>query len=510
MKRFIDPPGIREHPATHDLPQGGSDGASDPVQIIESFCLGIGTGASLCIRWDWLRALPWLLTSSMGLVAGEPTQPTPTRVEVGLKPITTRSVAANRVAERPEYAHSFSDEVSWLDVGLESRTRYEHRWNDYSSLGLITDDALVTRNLIYLGIKNAIDPLRFSFELEDARRFLSDRTDNPNIENELELLQAYAQLHFDHVIGDAALSLSFGRMAFDWADRRLISRNRNRNTITAFDGLRLRLGDETAPWEVDAIAVRPVDRDIDDLDESSDNATLYGLAGYWRGWSPHLVLEPYWLWLDQSDSRGIPVQRYLHTVGLHAFGQWGDKSAWDYDLSLAGQWGETMGDDHRAWAAHLESGHTWSTAWKPRLALWFNYASGDDSAQDGSNERFDPLYGATYAFYGYSSYFSWQNMMNPAVRLSLQPAKKLKCELIHRAIWLASDTDTWVRGLRRDRTGSSGDFVGQETDVRLVWQVCKNFDLDLAYAHFWPGSFVDSTGRAPQGDFIQIAGTLRF
>jgi hypothetical protein len=101
-------------------------------------------------------------------------------------------------------------------------------------------------------------------------------------------------------------------------------------------------------------------------------------------------------------------------------------------------------------------------------------------------------------------------MLNPALRLSFAPAQNFKCEIMHRAFWLASDTDAWVRGLRRDRSGASGDFIGQETDVRLVWQVNKYFNLDLAYAHFWPGSFVANTGRAPQGDFIQMAGTLRF
>lgn len=426
------------------------------------------------------------------------------------EPVITRSVSANRIAGRPDYAHAFRDDVNWLDFGLESRTRYEYRWNDYSTPGLLTDDALVTRNLLYLGIQNVIDPLRLAIELEDSRRFLSDRVDNPSIEDHLEVLQAYLQLHFDDVIGDAPLSLSFGRMAFDWADRRLMARNRNRNTISAFDGLRLRLGDESSPWEIDAIAMRPVDRNVDDLDESTGNAMLYGIAGYWRGWSPHVVLEPWWLCYDQSQTRGTALARNLHTFGLHAFGQWGEKSAWDYDLSLAGQWGNTLNQDHRAWAAHVEAGRTFTAAWKPRLALWLNYASGDRDATDGSNERFDPLFGATYAFYGYSSYFSWQNMINPALRLSFQPAKKLKCEIIHRAIWLASDTDAWVRGLRRDRTGTSGDFIGQETDIRLVWQAGKNFDLDLAYAHFFPGSFVSQTGAAPPGDFIQLAGTLRF
>jgi len=451
-----------------------------------------------------------LLTSALNLQAGEPANSGAVPPAGSFKPVTSRSVGVSRTASAPDYSHPFSEEAAWLDFGVESRTRYEYRWKDYSSLGLLTDDALVTRNLLYLGVRNALDPLRISVELEDSRRFLSDRPDNPNIENEFEVLQAYVQLHFEDAIGGAPLSLSFGRMVFDWADRRLISRNRNRNTISAFDGLRLRLGDENAPWEIDAIAVRPVERNVEDPDESGDNATLYGIAGYWRGWSPHVVLEPYWLWLDQNEIRGIPIQRDLHTFGLHAFGQWGEKSAWDYDLSLAGQWGRTQGREHRAGAIHLESGYTWSTAWKPRLAFWLNYASGDQNAADDSNERFDPLYGATYAFYGYSSYFAWQNMINPALRLSIAPAKNLKCELIHRAIWLASDTDVWVRSLRRDNTGGSGTYVGQETDVRLIWQVCQNFDIDLAYAHFFPGSFVDNTGLSPQSDFVQIAGTLRF
>jgi hypothetical protein len=434
------------------------------------------------------------------VLAAEPVPP--------FKPVVTRSTAANRIAEKPDYAHAFGG-VDGLEAGFESRTRYEVRDHDYT-LGLLSDDALVTRNLLYLGIKKALDPLRLAFELQDSRRFFSDLPATPNLVNTLEPLQAYAQLYFENAVGDAPLSLSFGRMAFDWADRRLIARNRNRNVISAFDGLRLRLGDENAPWEVDAIAVRPVTRSIQNLDESADDLRLYGLAGYWRGGSPHVVLEPYWLWLDQREAGTTALRRNLHTFGLHAFGQWGRGNAWDYDLSLAGQWGRSGGLTHRAQAAHVEVGHTWNNGWKPRLALWLNYASGDSNPTDSGNQRFDPLYGATYAFYGFSSYCSWQNMINPALRLSFQPVKRLRCELMHRGIWLASDTDAWVKSGRRDATGNSGSFVGQETDVRLVWQLSSCCDIDLACAHFFPGGFASGTGAAPPANFMQVAATLRF
>lgn len=430
--------------------------------------------------------------------------------ETEFKHTTSRSVAVNRSPETPEYVGTLTSDIEWLDFGVQSRTRYESRWNDYQTPSLITDDALVTRNLVYFSTKHALDPLRFVVEMEDSRRFFTDRPDVPNVINEWELLQAYVQLHFDNVIGGQSLSLSVGRMSFDAIDRRLVERTRNRNSMTAFDGVRLRVGDETSPWEFDAFALRHVDRNINQLDESSHDSTLYGLTAYLRDLAPRLVLEPYWLWLDQRGESDPALQRSLHTYGVHAFGQWGERSAWDYDVSLAGQFGEASGLDHRAAAAHLEAGYTWQIEWKPRFALWFNYATGDRNANDAKSQRFDSLYGDNYSFYSYASYFTWQNTINPALRLSFQPVKKLKCELIHRAIWLASNTDAWIRADRRDPTGSSGSYIGQETDARIIWQVCENFDLDLAYAHFFPGSFVDNTGASPASDFIQIAATVQF
>ena len=430
-------------------------------------------------------------------------------------------MATDRVADRPGYARSLNQaaedygmdalksDVDWLDYGIESRTRYEHRWHDYTTPTLVTDDALVTRNLVYFGIKHVLDPLRLVVELEDARRPMSDRPETTNVADKMDFLQAYAELYFDNVLDGEALSLSFGRMSFDSVDRRLIERTRNRNAMTAFDGLRLRLGDEKSPWEIEGIAVRPVERNIEDIDKSSADLALYGVTGYFRGLSPTLVLEPYWLWLDQQN-RDVALRRNIHTVGLHAYGQWGQGSAWDYDLSVAGQWGTVKNLDHNAYAAHVEAGYTWASAWKPRLALWLNYASGDRSPKDGSDQRFDPLYGDTYAFYGFSGYFNWQNMINPALRLSFQPAEKVRVELYHRAIWLASDTDAWVRAARRDSTGNSGNFIGQESDLRVIYEVCKAVELDLAYAHFFPGSFTNKTGAALPSDFLQIAATIRF
>jgi hypothetical protein len=247
------------------------------------------------------------------------------------------------------------------------------------------------------------------------------------------------------------------------------------------------------------------------FDKSADLVSLYGLIGYWRRLSPGAVIEPYWLWLDQQKVPNVAQRRNLHTFGLHAYGQLGAAREWDYDLSFAAQVGEVQGLRRRALAAHAEVGYTFSVPYSPRLAAWLNYASGDRNARDQVDNRFDPLFGASYAFHGYTSYFIWQNVVNPSLRLSIQPAKALRCEVSYRAYWLASDSDAWARGgNRRDATGQSGSFVGQELDARVVWQVSKHLEMDASYAHFVPGGFVQSTGASPSANFLQVAATLRF
>jgi hypothetical protein len=54
MKRFIDQTGIRDHLQELNLPHRSNRDYS-PTHLIESFWLGIWTGASRYIHCDWLR-----------------------------------------------------------------------------------------------------------------------------------------------------------------------------------------------------------------------------------------------------------------------------------------------------------------------------------------------------------------------------------------------------------------------------------------------------------------------
>ncbi len=420
------------------------------------------------------------------------------------------SPGTKRVADLPEYVRPMSErderfaDLDWLLFGVEQRTRFEIR-DDFFAAGGRSDERFLLRTRMYVGIRDVADPFRFGLEFQDSRRFGSELPENVGEIDENELLQAYGELYFKDGVGEGQpLSIRLGRMSFDSVDRRLFARNRFRNTTNAFDGLRVRLGDATTVWEVEAFAFQPVERRLRRFDHGDDERWIYGVAGYFRGWWPHVVLEPYYFALDE-DRKGMTPDREIHTIGLHAYGLIGE-TGFDYDFNVAFQFGDRTGGHHRAFAAHGELGYSFGDSWGTRVAGMLNYASGDDDPGDRSDERFENLFGAAHTMYGHADLFAWQNMVSPSLHVTTSPTERLRIEAVYRAFWLASDTDAFVRAALRDPTGESGDFVGQEVDLRLRYWICDGVELDVGYAHFFPENFVRNvTETTDDSDFFYVA-----
>lgn len=70
----------------------------------------------------------------------------------------------------------------------------------------------------------------------------------------------------------------------------------------------------------------------------------------------------------------------------------------------------------------------------------------------------------------------------------------------------------------RDQTGSSGNFLGQDVEVRLQWAITPNLEFDAGYDHWFKGSYFDrlpaSAGLPPGGnkdtDYFYVLTSLRF
>ena len=430
-------------------------------------------------------------------------------------PYRSKAWGARLESEPPGYVKTLDkfgivglEDMDWLEFGLEHRTRFEYR-SDSRRPNLDDDEQFLLRSRVYVGIRNILDPLRFGIELQDSRQFHSNFRDRTRDVNEAEFIQAFAELYFKDALGRGyPIQFRTGRMTLECIDRRLVGRNRWRNTTNSFDGFRLRLGQPSAEWQFDFFAVQPVERRMTSRDRSDEERWFYGLVGAWRAWSKYVTLEPYYFILDQDRKDRERDDREIHTLGLHVFGPIGD-TRFDYDLDTAFQFGEDGDRKQRAFAIYGEAGYTFDHAWKPRLGFSTLYATGDRDPDDGVSERFDKLFQAGHP-YSTTDLFAWQNSISPKIRLTLRPTSKLRVDTSYGAYWLASDNDAWDNAKRHDPDGRSGDFVGQELELRVRYKLNPRVELEAGYSHFFAGPFVRNTGPADDADLFYVQTTFHF
>lgn len=440
--------------------------------------------------------------------------------------ISSKAIGAKPSPELPKYVSTLSDWSDrynlsgvtegndWLLLGLQHRSRIENFDNFYRVSSLPSDGGYFSRHWFYLGVRDVLDPFRFTLELEDSRREGFNFPPSARQDNHTDFLQAYVELYSRNGLFGQTTSLQAGRFTIDAVDRRLIARNRFRNSANTFDGVRLRVGDDKSPWVTNFFATRPVEaREGSFDDRSREEREFYGAYATFRGSSPAFVFEPYYFYLD--DQRNQARERKLHTAGAHAYGLIYN-NFFDYDVTVSAQWGDLNGLDHSAYFVHAELGHTFKHPWKPRVSAWINYGTGDDDPGDSDSGRFTELFGAPFGLYGFSRFFTAENTISPTLSLSFKPVDEVKVELYLRSYTLASDTDAWVRGGaavpggRRDPLGSSGRHIGEEIDLRVRWQANDQLLFNTGLAHFIPGGFVDETGLSENSTLAYLQGTFDF
>jgi hypothetical protein len=455
--------------------------------------------------------------------AGPTSLPASTNVADPPAHFVPRAWGVRRETDPPAYVRPLSrlglhgtTGVDWLLLGAEQRTRWEHRDDDYRRGRLTRDDPILMRSRGYVGVQKILDPLRFGFEFQDARQFNGRFPELVSEVDEADILQGFGEFYLADALGKGQpLRFQAGRLSLDLVDRRLVNRSRWTNTGTAFDGFRVQAGRPESDWEVNLLAARPVERRARQPDRPDEEQWLYGLAGTWRRWSTIVSVEPYWFCLDTDRKARDASDREIHTLGLRGYGPIGT-TGFDYDLDAAFQFGRDDGNEQRAFASAGEIGYTLEHPWRPRISASSAYASGnawtiqpgEADPPDHPRGRFDRLFGNNH---GWSTldYLTWQNMVLARIRLEAAPLASLRFDSSYGGYWLASDSDAWVAADRRDPTGGSGRFIGQDIDARLRWQVDPRLELEVGYAHFLPGPFADNTGDADDSDFFYVQTTFQ-
>ena len=87
-----------------------------------------------------------------------------------------------------------------------------------------------------------------------------------------------------------------------------------------------------------------------------------------------------------------------------------------------------------------------------------------------SRESIEIIYGA----------FARSNINSPGYRLGFSPLNNVQTTLSHRFFWLAQSKDAWTAASLQDKTGKSGDYLGQQEATRRRG-VHDSFVLSLRY-----------------------------
>jgi len=259
------------------------------------------------------------------------------------------SLAASAAAEEPWRIDRAAGAPDWLTLRGAYRIRYEALDNRFRAGFSGSDQVLAERLLVHA--RADLGRFYFGAELEDSRTQLEDAgtplgTDDVNA---VELLQAYAGLKKENVFaaGDE-LDVTAGRMTFNLGSRRLAARNRFRNTINGFTGVR---GIWEAPHDLslDAFFVLPVHREPNEFARLRSDAVDFDSESFEvRFWGIRLLRdrlfrgvkgEFYLFGLQEDDRPGVETRnRDLYTPGFRLLVE-PAPGAWDLDVEGALQTG---------------------------------------------------------------------------------------------------------------------------------------------------------------------------
>lgn len=394
---------------------------------------------------------------------------------------------------------------SWLKIHGAVRLRYEGIEGQFRSAARLANSDHLFVQRTRLQADAVFDPATFTFEVLDSRHYGggSGSALNTTVVNALDILQAHARLDLGE-LGPGNHHVRAGRVTIDVGSRRLVARNRYRNTINSFTGV-------DWEWQSDGSAARafwtmPVRRRPSDLGSVVDNQIELDDQDVDRqfmgGFFSHDVdemhtVEAYTLTLLENDNR----RRRLITPGVRIV-RAPARGHFDYQFEAAYQFGHSrrtttgMDLDHSAWFQHASLGYTFDADWSPRVRVAFDYASGDRDPTDGDNNRFDTLFGARRFEYGPTSLYgavARSNLSSPDVRLELKPRADTQVMFAWRGVWLSSEQDAWTTSGVADPTGQSGRHVGQQVETRFRWNVIpKSVRLEFGAAHLFHGGFQEN------------------
>jgi len=444
------------------------------------------------------------------------------------------ALLGNSKYEKPVWnLHDALNLPKWLDFSIEQRTRYETQDGQFVKGRTGGNQQIALQTAAFL--QAHVDKFRFGIEFLDAR-IANDAqytyVNNTHV-NAADFLQGYIGWADQNIFySGIGAEVIVGRQTLNLGSRRLVARNAFRNTLNSFTGVRLRLVDYDK-WQFNGFVTMPVLRlqsnspelqyDVHEFDHEDPHTWFSGgileIQDLYKGINSDIYLY----YLNEGDSTDNPTRnRKYFTPGMRFYLK-PKASQFDFQLETIGQLGtieasttDTTKLSQEAWYVHFDVGYSLAVPWKPRLALEYDYASGDENPNDNKNQRFDTLYGARRFEFGPTGIygaFARSNINTPGLRLQFAPRSDLKFNARYRAFWLAANKDAWVTANLRDPTGKTDNHIGEQLEMSARWDFNSSLNFETGWAHLFKGAFAKEAPGAPAPknvDYFYVQSLFRF
>lgn len=388
-------------------------------------------------------------------------------------------------------------ESARLSLSGETRARGEWLSDQFRAGERGSDQLLALRTL--LRVECDLGPAAVTAELQDSRGYFADAGSpltssqiNPADLLQLNLRMPWSRAGRRHV-------LTVGRQTLSIGSRRQVERVEYANVIFSYTGAHLEVTSEQgAQWHV--FAVVPLDRRPADRASLVDNRAVADREAWRRRfWALHhirpdvlpgvlqgLQLEAYIYGLHEDDTRAVPTpNRDYLTPGLRVY-RAPARERFDFELEAAWRHGSRRATsapsdlrnlDVRARTVHFHLGWTFADAWRTRVSIDYDYASGDDTPGDERFDQYERLFGARRTDLGNTGIhgpLTPANLDAPGARIEIQPTERSDARLAFKRARLASARDAWVVARVTDPSGESGRSIGHTFDARWRWWIAPD------------------------------------
>ncbi|TDV33782.1 alginate export protein [Paraburkholderia caballeronis] len=315
---------------------------------------------------------------------------------------------------------SATDPYSYLSLGATLRERFES--SDASGFGVggvAGDSYLLQRFQFHVDVHVDRNWELFT-QFEDVRAF-GKNVVTPVDKNPLDLRLAF--LSYVKPLDAGTFKARIGRQDFLFDLQRFVSSRDGPNVRQSFDAIWADW--EAGPWRFIGFVSQPVEyRDVTAFDDTSSGRMRFHTLRVERHVFGSNEWSAYYSLYERGNAR-YPDASGSERRNVYDMRFAGAAHGVDWDLEAMGQTGAVGGKDVRAWAGGSRVGYTFGTAaWKPRIGVQFDAASGDRHAGDGTLGTFNPLFPNGY-YFTLGGFTGYANLIHLKPSITVKPAPKL-------------------------------------------------------------------------------------